>query len=257
MPSIFRKFGGLRFPLNAGDFDGTLTPLDPVRDTLLALFAAAINEEFNGEDAGEPWAAVVAGVDPLVDTEPVQSTWPGPPTLELMQQRKTAFPALFLYRDGRAEFEEYSLAQTKRTQPWTLDYILAPLAADDFRRASDILFGVSQILPLVVEEKGHPAYQGGASVTTGIGLSTLEVTGAQWGQAKFGNEDGPTYLSLTMTLRTTELSGFLDDVDADFSGFDLTIGTGNADGIISPLVYVDSSQELQSPAITPPFPASY
>ena len=109
----------------------------------------------------------------------------------------------------------------------------------------------------MVEEKGHPAYQSGASVTTGVGLSSLEITRARWGQSRFGDADGPTYLSLSMTLRTTELSGFIDDVDADFSGFDLALGTGTSDGLINPLVYVDSEQDLQEPAITPPFPANY
>lgn len=252
MPSIFRKFGNLSFPLNPNDFDGTLAPLDPVRDTLLELFKAAINDEFEAV-----WDTVVDGVDTLTDTDPVESTWPGMPSPELMQQRKCDFPALFLYRDGEAEFEDYSLAQTRRTQTWGLDYILSPLGADDFRRAGDILFGVSQLVALVIQEKGHPAYQSGASVTTGVGLSSLEVTRARLGQARFGDADGPTYLSLSMTLRTTELSGFLDDVDADFTGFDLQIGTGNGDGIIMPLVYVDSDQPLQSPAVTPPFPADY
>lgn len=238
---LYTKSGALTFPLDPADFTETLTALDPARDTLLALFESAINDEF-----GTAWSAVVAGVEPLAGTSPVESTWPGPPSLELVQHLKKDFPCLFLYRDGESEANEYTLAQDQIAQNWVLDYILTPLAADDFRKVGDIFVGVVKLLQRVTKRKGHPSYQSGSLVTTGTGLSSIELTKHKWGGAKF-SEDSPTYLALTVQFRTTELTTFVEE-DGDFTAFDLDAGTGNSDGLVDPLISAASDVELKNPA---------
>jgi len=240
---LYTQSGALTFPLDPADFTDTLAQLDPARDTLLALFAAAINDEF-----GTVWSTVAAGVEPLAGTSTVQSTWPGPPSLELVQHLVKKFPCLFLYRDGESEANEYTLAQDQIAQNWILDYILVPLAADDFRKVGDIFVGVVKLLQRVTKRKGHPAYQSGALVTTGTGLSTVELTKHRWGGAKF-SEESPTYLALTVQFRTTELTQFVDGEHGAFEAFDLDAGTGNGDGLVDPLIQAASDVELKDPAI--------
>lgn len=233
--------GGMRMPSRAADVDATaltLTSLDPARDTLLALFAAAINSELT-----PAWAVVSAVVPTLAGKSPVADTWPGPPTTPLMLQRAADFPILFLSRDGDAIHEDFSLVRKQIRQTWELHYALAPLTIGDERKIRDVLTYVDAVIMATIERKGHPAYQDGAPVLFTAGFATLNITRSRKGQAKFveGN-NAPTYWMLTAELESTEIQRPLTGAQADWLGTKFAFSTGNADGLISPFLQADSEQ---------------
>ena len=235
-------------PTKASDVDPvalTLAPLDPARDTMLALFAAACNFEL-----GPAWAVAIAGT-PLVGTSVVQDTWPGPLTPEVVLQRKCGFPCLFLSRDGQGKYDDFSLARKELTQTWGLHYILSPIDIGDARKLQDILVRIGATVMATIERKGHPAYQNGDAVLWDTELATLNIMTATAGQARFADTDktSPLYHSLSMELISTEIVEPLQGTAADWKGTGYSISAGNADGMVQPFVQFDS--ESYAPQLAP------
>lgn len=237
--SLYQRIGEMRMPTKASDvsdFDLTLAPLDPARDTLLALLAAAINLEL-----GPAWAIVAAVVPGYVGKQPVQDTWPGPPSAEILLQRKADFPILFVSRDGDGTYDDFSLQRRKLTQAWELHYVLSPLTVGDTRKLQDVLTRVGTVINATIERGGHPAYQGGAKVLFSAGFATMAVGRTRRGQARFVQGDNaPTYWMFSADIESTEIQAPLDGVATDWRGVGWSVGTGNADGMIQPFVQFDS-----------------
>lgn len=237
--SLFQRMGEMRMPTKASDVDPvalTLAPLDPARDTMLALFAAACNAEL-----GPAWTVAAAGT-PLAGKNVVQDTWPGPPTPEVVKQRKGSFPMLFLSRDGAGKYDDFSLVLKQLTQTWGLHYIISPVDIGDFRKLGDILTRVGTTILATIERKGHPAYQSGSAVLFSAGLATLNLTTVQAGQARFaeGADGSPLYHALSMELVSTEIAGSIPGTATDWRGTGYSVSTGNADGMIQPFTQFDS-----------------
>lgn len=233
--SLYQRLGEMRLPAAAGDVDDddlTLDPLDPARDTLLALLAAAINAELSAA-----WGKVVAVVPALAGKAPVADTWPGPPSAELMLQRKGDFPILFVSRDGDGTYEDHSLARRQLRQAWEVHYALLPLEAGELRKLQDVLVRIGQVIDATIERGGHPAYQGGAKVLYTAGFATLYLRRVRKGQAKFvSDKETPTYLMLTAELESTEVVEPLDGLAGAWTGTSFSVSTGNADGLIQPFM---------------------
>lgn len=223
--SLYRRFGQLEFPLaDAAQTDPTdFASLDPARDILLDLFAAAITAEL------EPiWERTTMGT-PLSACSPVAQKVPGAASAELLGEMKTGFPALFVdAAPTGAQFGDLTLETRSLTQRWDVDYILCPLAVTNLLRVKDILRVVGKTIDLVIENGGHRAYR---TITTDNTTMTASVLGSGkdccgfWkcrvvdmalGPASFSSKgDGPRYYACGLTLETIELSGFLEDADGN------------------------------------------
>src|SRR5260221_1422066 len=240
--SLFQRMGEMRMPTKASDVGAelTLAPLDPARDAMLALFAAACNAEL-----GLAWAAVAAGT-PLAGKSIVEDTWPGAPSPELVLQRRCDFPCLFLSRDGKGEYSDHSLALKQLKQTWGLHYIISPVDIGDFRKLGDILVRVGATIMATIERKGHPSYLSGAAVLYSAGLAVLNLSSVQAGQARFadGDKSAPLYHSLSCELESVEIAGSIPGTATDWRGTGYSISTGNADGLIQPMMQFDSETPL-------------
>lgn len=247
--SLHESFGGLSLPVSEDDVDKTLAPLDPGRDMLLSLFAAAINAEL-----GAAYRKVVeefASGHDIDRTNPVADTFAGAPTPAVMQERKAVFPLLALHRSGTHTFETHLLDQDKLRQPWELHYILGPLDVADSRKILDLCVAASKIVRRTVTRGGHPAYQSGASVffpaegePTAFGEIT--VTGGEGpGQAVFaGDANGTPYYAITINLETVEFvdAGEATQTSAPFEGADYDVGIGGEPaGILNGALYANSN----------------
>lgn len=244
--SLLQRFGGLQLPAEANETDSTLTSLDPARDTLLALFAAAINSEL-----GAAWTAVVRDLPVdhrLSGTSPVQSTLPFIPTEQHLLQVKKGFPILCLAREGRGEFADHGLELDKLTQPWKLHWIIGPLDVIDQRKILDIGQAIAKVLRLVIRKRGHKAYQSGAlqffDDTTP--LSSVELTGfvgpAHAGYA--GDASTVIFWAVEADLVTTEISADLEDSGGcDIDALDLMLGVGDETEIVPAMVIAQSDAE--------------
>ncbi len=227
--SIVDKTGGLSFPLDPGDFENTLVPLDPARNRLLSLFQAAINYELSAV-----WTKVTSHLKPnhaLSGTQPVQDTLELRPSAAVMQQRKAAFPLLCLHRTGRAIWEEHTLEIEKRTQDWALLYIMPPLDVLDQRRFGDIVQAIPAIIRRVIRNHGHKAFENGAlqffGDTSGIGAIKL-VASTDFGNAPFAEgPDAPIYFTVVCELQTIEYSQDQADEFGELEGIDYAIGVGD------------------------------
>ncbi len=230
--SVFQGIGAVKFPLKASDFTTTLAPLDPARTTLLELFKSAINSEFS-----EVWAQVATRS--LVGKLPVQFTLELEPTAALMTQVKPEFPLLSVHRTGTGTFDQISMFEERLTQQWAVDYVLGPLDIGDVRKLSDICVAVAKLIKIVVRQRGHRSYQGGAVqffAETG-GLASVEVKSFEGpGHAQFAGDD-KLYYATTIMLETTEITN--DDLDAYVTGdgTDLSIGVGSETEIVRGLIY--------------------
>ncbi|HEU4544359.1 MAG TPA: hypothetical protein VFR23_24725 [Jiangellaceae bacterium] len=249
--SLAESFGGLRLPVQASDVDRTLASLDPGRDVLLDLFAAAINAELTAA-----WAKVRLGLSPghALGALPVSDTLPAMPTVQVMQERKAVFPLLALHRDGRGAYETHLIDQELLRQPWELHYILCPLDTADSRRLLDIGIAISKIVDRVVSRGGHPAYQSGAYALFGADTESalfgaLRVIGHDGpGQAVFaGDEQGTKYWAMTVQLESVEYPSERTDENAGaFDGADYAIGIGGEPaGTIHGLMYASTDPPLQ------------
>jgi hypothetical protein len=243
--SLLQEFGALRLPAVENASELTLTSLDPGRDILLALFAAAINSEL-----GAAWTAVVDSLGAshrLNGTNPVQSTLPAEPTAAILQQVKKGFPILALHRSGTRTFSDYTLERDLKTQPWTLHYILGPLDVIDHRKVADIGVAVDATLALVIRQRRHRAYQDGAlqffddtCAFASIALNSSEGPAA----GQYGDKDSPLYLAMEMALTTTELSGYVaGSEESALEAVDLHLHLGSDEGILPDAVLWSSDAE--------------
>lgn len=239
--SLYQRTGQMRMPATAADIDDallTLAPLDPARDTLLELFEAAINFEL-----GAAWAKVVAVVPQLSGKLPVNDTVPGPPSAELMLQRKADFPLLFVSRDGDGVYEQHSLALRQLRQTWEVHYALLPVEAGEMRKIQDVLTRVGDVIDATIERGGHPAYRGGSQVLYSAGFAAIDLKKVRKGQARFATDQhSPTYVMLSGEIESTEVRVPLDGTATDWRSTGYSVSTGNADGLIQPFMQAESEQ---------------
>lgn len=214
--SLFRRFGRLELPL--AESDGTdLAALDPARDILLDLFAAAINAEL-----APVWASAAQGT-PLEDKSPVQLKLPALPEEDKLQQMKSEFPMLAVGRSVKpATIEAFSLDQDGLKTLWDVDYILCPLSLASELKLRDVLQAVGKTVVSVVRKGGHRAYRtdanGFAADVLGddgddtCGFFGCRVTEIVAAPAQF-SKDGPPYLACGVTLETLEVSSHIGGND--------------------------------------------
>lgn len=228
--SLNSSWGALAFPVPA-PVDYSLTGLDPARDILLDLLAAALTSEL--QDA---WATAVAGTDLSVSV--VGSKLPALDDLDTMRQRGSKFPLLAVARSGDPQTaDEFTLWQGRITTKWTVDYVLGPLEIGNQLKLGDILTAAGKLITATLTNGGHKAYAttaqaGGAASAKQVlgtspgcaGFSTYWVTSFIAGAASF-SQGGPKYHALTATLQTTELDSIADD-GVTYGGSAATIDGG-------------------------------
>jgi len=271
--SLYRSIGSFSLPLSTYSAD-TAEGLDPARDILLGLLAAAINDEL-----GQAWTAVSGtGTSVLAGTTPITSTCPDEPDPQMLQTTEHAVPMLCVYREERATWTEDG---ESLSWPFHIDYILGPMTVGDRRKMKDFLVAVAKVILMVIERGGHKAYATQSGHTSqpkfvlGPGTDTanlekLKPTQIQVGPAGFAGND-TKYWALSITVECEEGADFSDSdpVDHDYDGVSGAIGTGTGvdeddpdglTGIIDPLVElrtdhdhvyyyaVSSSGPLVSPA---------
>jgi hypothetical protein len=219
--SLYRRFGRLELPVEPSPANsiGDLASLDPARDIMLELFAAALTAELS-----PVWSAATVDT-PLAECGPVAQKLPGLPTPELLGEMKLAFPFLSVSRSPTgAQFGDLTLETRSLTQRWDVDYILCPLAVTNLLRVQDILQAVGKVIDLVIENGGHRAYRtrqnGNASLLVNVlgsgsdccGFWKCRVVDMALGPASFSAKgDGPRYYACGLTLETIELANFLTD----------------------------------------------
>ncbi len=237
--SLVGDFGGVSFPLNPTDFNGSFTPLDPARSRIVALFKAAINCEL-----GPVWNKLTGPVNQLTDTLPVMSTFELDPNTHNLKQVGLKPPILSLHRLGEQIWGEHTMQVDKCDQDWTLHYILPNLDIGDTRRVFDVLRIIPEIVRRVIRARGHIAYENGELqfFNDKCGLGSIQMTKAEWGQARFGGEiESPVWLATTMTLHTTEYGSDSEEEYGELNAIDWNIGVGNSTGIIPNIIeaYID------------------
>jgi len=229
--SMLQTFGGTTLPAVADSDKLALTSLDPARDLLLAFFAAVINSEF-----GEAWTEVVAEVARLTGTSPVESTLPAEPTAARLQQIKKGFPLLALNRNGSGTFEDFTLEQDKLVQSWTLHYIIGPVDVIDHRKVADISQAIAKTLRMAVRARKHRAYEDGALQFFGdtCSLASVDLVGFEGpGAGQYGDRDSPVFLVTEYEIRTTELSGYVENSEeSSLEAQDLILHLGSDEGIL-------------------------
>lgn len=256
--SLYRRFGALELPLAERDplEVGNLASLDPARDILLDLFAAALNSEL-----GPVWASA-ANNTPLEGSDPVKTKLPGAVTPEALGEMKTGWPLLCLTRNSApATLAQHGFYDQLLTQRWDVDYILCPLALTNLLRVQDILQAVGKIIMMVVDQGGHKAYR---AVTTADGSTvaanvlsdgddccrfySLRVAEMVIGPAQVA-KDGPKYYACGLTLESRELTDNATGGDAAegvFEGADYDIGIGGTpEGVIPGLLYASTDPPVQ------------
>lgn len=230
---LYRKFGDVAFPLETVQNQQLFSVLDPARDKLLALFAAAINKELGGSTtavlATSPWGIARVGTS-LAAAKPVQDVCYLQPTGDLLKETVWGMPLLCLYRTT-AVHEEFTLQREVMRTTWGLDYLLPPLPAEDRRKLGAVLTGVRMLLNLVIRNRSHPAFQNGTlQFGQGYGgFDTMKIVSSNEGPAQFSEQAGSNfYYAVHFDIETTEL----DDttmIFTDFAGVDLSVGVGGAD----------------------------
>lgn len=236
--AIAQSIGGLAFPIVADDFTDSLAPLDATRDRLLQLFQTAINAEL-----GEVWRKIVdTSLDPgskFSGTQPVDDILPLRPSLATMQARKCSFPLLALHRDGDVEYEEFLLDEIREKQSWMLHYIVGPGDIEVERKLLDIVYAVARVVALVIRQRGHKDYDGGAlQFFPGVGslASVRLVKRSALGQAVFSEDPSVMYWAIQMTIETTEISSDNLDAIADFDAADFNFGLTDETGTLPDFV---------------------
>lgn len=227
--SLVGAFGGVNFPLNATDFDGSLTPLDPARSRLAALFAAAINYELL-----PIWDKLTGKASALIGTRPVQTIFELDPQTHLTKQVNLKPPILALHRLGEQAWSEHTMQTDKCEQDFLLHYILPNLDIGETRKVFDVLRIIPEIVRRVIRARGHIAYDNGELqlFDNKCGLGAIQITKAEWGQAQFGGQvESPVWLATTMTLHVTEFGTDSEDEYGEFEGVDWNIGVGDSTGI--------------------------
>lgn len=238
--SLYRGVGATEFP-TAPSTETTLASLDPARDILVGLLAAAINYEL-----AERWALAVPGTK-FEGTTPVADTYPGEFTKEVAIARDTRFPLLCVYRTPDAQrTEELTLERRHRVSVWGVEYVLGTLAVFERRKVLDALQAAVNAILETLEQGGHRAYatqQLPSGVTffknvlgPGPGCANfdkLTITNANVGRASFGTED-PEYHAMRMILEIGEVDRALaSGVDAwEWTGTSFSLGNATDEGAI-------------------------
>jgi len=219
--TLQERFGGLQLPALDTVVETTLTPLDPARRILLALFASAINSEL-----GPVWAKVVATLPEgheLKGSTPVVDTLELPPDPKTIGERKEAWPLLALHRSGEGTYEQHTLHVDKLIQKWELHYILGPLAMAEQHKLGDACIAAARIVRMVILEGGHKSFQNGAVqfFDDRASLARIELKSHEGpGPAVFSAApDAAVYFATTMTLETWEI------VKPNLSAYDALEGT--------------------------------
>lgn len=246
--SVQQSIGALSFPL-APSTSADLADLDPARDILLELFAAAIIAEL-----APRWAAATDGT-PLLNSSPVETKLPFMPEPEALQQVGTKFPLLSVCRaDAPVQVDDFSLERGRETCRWDVDYILGPLSLGNSLALRESLIAIARVLHLTMRESGHRAYavdpNGYAKNVLGPGdaccnFSTSKVVDYKYGVAQLAS-NGPKYHAVSMTLETTELSRLNDAAfpsAGSYQGTSLTLRTGTEQGLKT-VVVADSAVPL-------------
>lgn len=237
--SLYRKVGDVSLPITSADLTADNVFPDPARDTMLALFAAAINAEL-----AEPWADAVTG-GPMEGSAPVQQTLPLEPSSAMLRQWKAGWPLLSLHRVGEADYAERTLSIDERTQNWELHYIMDALAIDSMHRVKAVAdVWVPTVVSQTIERQGHPQYESGA-IQFGAGkggLARVSLRSITVGQASFaGGDDAAMHLMCTMGLETLELARDVDGAFADLEGTSIGVGVGGPEGILPDVINVDTN----------------
>lgn len=250
--SLHQSIGALSFPVAAGNARD-FADIDPARDILLELLAAAIIAEL-----APRWYAVTNGVNGLFNKLPVQTKLPFMPEPEALQQVGTEFPLLAVSRaDSPAAIEEFSIDRGKETWRWDVDYILGPLTIGNSLALREALLLVGRTIVLTMRDCGHRAYatqtsEGFTYVKNVLGagsgccnFSSSKVIDYKFGVAQLQN-GGPKYHAASVTLETVELtslnaSGYPDA--GSYRGTSATLATGTEQGIRT-LVVADSAVEI-------------
>lgn len=241
--SLDNTWGALSFPIPAGVGTADLTALDPARDILLALLAAAITYELT-----PAWQVATAGTDLTV---PVASRLPALDDLDTMRQRGATFPMLAVARSGDPQLgDEFTLWQNRITSKWTIDYVLGPLEIGNQMKLGDVLTAVNKICAGTIRAGGHKAYATSAgpngTVTAkqvlgpGVGLcgfSTISDPSSIQGAAAF-SAGGPKYHAMTMTVTTTELDSIPSTAATPYQGAAIAVDGG-------PVLNIDTAVPLQ------------
>lgn len=226
--SIYRSVGDARFPFSSSDLnpsEGAIT--DAVQETFLALFKAAINDEL-----GDVFQIASIGTT-LAGQPPVADIWAGPLTPQVMKQRKATFPILAVYRTGTANWTERTLDVLQLTQQWGIDYVMGPLGTAEIERVGRICHKIAILLQLVLWQRGHKSYQGGALQFGDVSNVTMAwVESHELGQAKFVNDDGSViYYGLSAKMTTLEVDSDLNPYPP-LTGATFTLGMGSPDGVL-------------------------
>jgi hypothetical protein len=235
--SLYQTLGGLQLPLQETGAT-TLASLDPARDILLGLFAAALSAELTPR-----WADVVAS-GTLSFTTPVKTQVPHELDEATIQQLKISFPALAVYRETEnQEVTEHSVWQTKLKSHWGVDYILGPLGIGDRRKLGDALTAAAKIVLMTVERGGHRAYltnDDGFPVNVlserdYCNFITTQVAHFTAGKASFSDE-GESYHAMSLRLTTEEWTEPTASESRDYEGSNLSMSTGNYEGLVPEIV---------------------
>lgn len=233
MEPIFEQYGELRLPLDPADFRTSLVALDPARDRLLGLFAAAINAEF-----GAVWTQVVGALPAgnyLSGSSPVMTLLPMSPDLSLMQQSKLSFPILAFHRNGSVEFEARTMQIDAAKQEWQLHYILGPGSAEIERKLLDVCVALGRVLQTVIRKRGHSAWEGGAlQFFGGVGsLESIQLMSQEGpGKAAFSADSSVIYWAATWKFEISEISGERVDHLPTLAGISSTANVSGSEGTL-------------------------
>jgi hypothetical protein len=216
--------GGLTFPVAATAVTDSLAALDPARHEMAGLLAAAINGEL-----GAPWAKIVATLPTghiLRNSKPVQDVVELEPDATTLGTRRTGWPLLAVYRQGKATVTWKFEARQTRTQRWNVDYVLGPLALDDVRKVGDILTAAGSVIGYVLMHGyygGHPsasppvaAY--GTGIPWAIPVSSVHLVGQSgpgYAKAEGMGGEAKDYYGITFEVETTEVTSVLTDPATD------------------------------------------
>jgi hypothetical protein len=246
--SLHRSFGKLELPL-AVTRETDFSSLDPARDILLDLFAAALTAELL------PRWQHATETTPLWGKAVVQTKFPEFPEQVFLQQVAVEWPLLAVYRSDAAEtFDEHTLWEERVTGRWGVDYCIGPLEVGNYVKLSEVLRAVPRILEGVIRTGGHLAYATQTNVNSTFvkqvfgkgdgccGFSTIRVVEAISGSAAFA-QGGPKFHCASVVIETTELSALNAGVAPPYTGSSFTLETGDTSGL-RPLVSGDTAIPL-------------
>jgi hypothetical protein len=231
--SLYRTVGGTAFPLSDTD-ETTAASLEPGRDILLALLAAALNDELAAR-----WTDAAASSS-LAGTTPVADTLADEPDPHILQTTEQSFPLLAVYWTGEGSWEELDLSQGQLTRTFAVDYILGPLTAGDRRKMLDFLAAALKVMLLVIDRGGHRAYAttpghatqpklvlGPGAGTANWSKCTVAPNSIRRGPAKFSDQE-TLYWAVSLDVLATEIESPTDGDPRsnDYEGVNASLGTG-------------------------------